>query len=197
MERRRHRIELKIKTERLKLIPGTIELLSAELEDLATFRQKMELEVPETWPPDLYDRPAQEFMVNYLKENTDAAGWGSWYLVLNNGDGYPETLIGICGFKGKPSPDGAVEIGYSVLTEYQRKGYATEAAKALVDRAFSYSKVSRVIAETYPELMSSIRVLAKNGFVLTGTGSEPGVIRYELSRSAYLKTAEERKKTIK
>lgn len=186
-----------IRTERLELISGTVDLLSAELEGLAPFRQKLGVEVPETWPPELYDRPAQEFMINYMKENEDAAGWGSWYLVLNNSDDNPKTLMGICGFKGKPSPDGTVEIGYSVLTEYQRKGYATEAAKALVDRAFSYSKVSRVIAETYPELMSSIRVLAKNGFVLTGTGSEPGVVRFELFRSAYLKSAEERKKTIK
>jgi len=187
----------KIRTERLELIPGTIELLSAELEGLGVFRHKLGVDVPATWPPDLYDRPAVEFMLNYLTENPDADGWGPWYLVLRSGEGNPETLVGTCGYKGKPSPDGTVEIGYSVLAEYQRKGYATEAARALVDRAFSHPKVVRVIAATYPELLPSIRVLEKIGFVLTGAGSEPGVIRFELSRAAYLKAAPEMKKENK
>ena len=176
---------MKIRTERLELIPGTVDLLSAELEGLAPFRQKLGVMVPQSWPPDLYDRPAQEFMVNYLKENEDASGWGTWYLVLRNGN--PETLIGICGYKGKPSLDGTVEIGYSVLAEYQRKGYASEAARALVDRAFAHPEVTRVIAETFPELLPSIRVLEKNGFVLIGAGSEPGVIRFELSCAIHVK----------
>lgn len=176
---------MKIRTARLKLILGTVELLSAELEGTGAFRQKLGVAVPQTWPPDLYDRPAQEFMVNYLKENKDAAGWGTWYLVLRNAN--PETLIGICGYKGKPATDGTVEIGYSVLAEYQGKGFATEAVGALVDRAFSYPEVTRVIAETYPELFPSIRVLEKNGFVLIGDGSEPDGIRYELSRVTHVK----------
>ncbi len=178
---------MKIRTERLELIPGTVELLSAELEGLNSFRQKLGVGVPPTWPPNLYDRPAIEFMANYLKENPDAHGWGPWYLVLRNQEGKPETLVGTCGYKGKPLPDGTVEIGYSVLAEYQGKGFASEAARALVDRAFSYPKVTRVIAETYPELLPSVRVLEKNGFILIGDGSEPGVIRFELSRAAHLK----------
>ncbi len=123
---------MKIRTERLELTSGNLELLAAELEGLGAFRQKLGVMVPQTWPPDLYDRPAQEFMVNYLKENEDAAGWGTWYLVLRNAN--PETLIGICGYKGKPALDGTVEIGYSVLAEYQGNRFATEAAGALVDR---------------------------------------------------------------
>ncbi len=185
---------MQITTQRLALIAATAELLSAEMEDLAAFRQKLRVEVPASWPPDFYDRPAQEWMLNYLKENTDAAGWGLWYLVLRGTNEFPETLIGTCGYKGIPSADGTVEIGYSVLPEYQRKGYATEAAKALVGRAFEHSELSRVIAETYPELTASIRVLEKNGFVLTGNGSEPGVIRFELSRNAYGMKIQENKK---
>lgn len=173
----------RLKTKRLELIPGTVELLSTELEGLASFRQKLGVEVPATWPPDLYDRPALEWMLNYLKENQDGVGWGLWYMVLR---ARLETLIGTCGYKGKPSADGMVEIGYSVLPEYQNKGYATEAVKALIDRAFSYPEISCVIAETYPDLTASKRVLEKNGFRLTGPGSKPGVIRFELKRENHL-----------
>lgn len=185
---------MKILAERLALIAATVELLSAEMENFAVFREKVGAEVPAGWPPDLYDRPAQEWMHGYLLKNPDAAGWGLWYILLR---GQPETLIGTCGYKGKPSTDGTVEIGYSVLPKYQRKGYAAEAARALVDRAFDYTEVSRVIAETFPELTPSIRVLEKNGFVLTGAGSEPGVLRFELSRTAYLEAARELQKENK
>lgn len=173
---------MKIRTERLELIPGTVELLSAELEGLDAFRQKLGIEVPPTWPPGLYDRPAQEWMLNYLKETPDGVGWGLWYMVLRGLNDNPETLIGTCGYKGSPSSDGTVEIGYSVLPEYQRKGYASEAAGELVNRAFEYPEVKRVIAETFPDLTASIRVLEKTGFSLIGSGSEPGVIRFEITK---------------
>ena len=42
-----------------------------------------------------------------------------------------------------------------------------------------------MIAETLPELTPSIGVLRKGGFALIGEGSEPGVIRFELTRAAY------------
>ncbi len=90
--------------------------------------------------------------------------------------------------KGKPTFDGTVEIGYSVLTEAQGLGYATEAVQGLVSWAFEHPEVLRVIAETLPELTPSIRVLEKSGFVSVAEGSEEGLIRFELSRSAYEKT---------
>lgn len=173
---------MKILAERLVLIAATVELLSAEMENFAVFHEKVGAEVPASWPPDLYDRPAQEWMHGYLLKNPDAAGWGLWYILLR---GQPETLIGTCGYKGKPSADGAVEIGYSILPEFQRKGYAAEAAGALVDRAFAHPEINRVTAETFPEHLPSIRVLEKNGFVMAGAGSEPGVLRFELTRTAY------------
>src|SRR5688572_23753581 len=48
-----------------------------------------------------------------------------------------DNVIGKCGFKGPPGADGAVEIAYGVAPEHQGKGYATEAAAALVSYAFN------------------------------------------------------------
>ena len=67
--------------------------------------------------------------------------------------------IGNGGFKGRPDADGSVEVGYSVMENYQRNGFAPEAVEALVDWAFGYREVQRVIAQTLPELRPSIRVL--------------------------------------
>jgi ribosomal-protein-alanine N-acetyltransferase len=93
-------------------------------------------------------------------------------------------LIGSTGYKGPPSAEGTVEVGYSIVSDHRRRGYASEAVRGLVRHAFGVPEVRRVIAETLPELTPSIGVLRKCGFELVGEGSEPGVIRYELARTA-------------
>jgi ribosomal-protein-alanine N-acetyltransferase len=94
------------------------------------------------------------------------------------------TLVGAAGFKGMPSEDGIVEIGYGVVAGYQRRGFATETVRAFVAHSFASPKITRVIAETYPTLAASIGVLEKCGFTFIGDGSESGVIRYELKRAS-------------
>jgi RimJ/RimL family protein N-acetyltransferase len=54
-----------------------------------------------------------------------------------------------------------------------------------LERAFGLPEVTRVIAETLPDLTPSIGVLKKCGFRLVGEGSEPGVIRFELTRAGH------------
>ena len=107
------------------------------------------------------------------------------YFVLLAGETGERVLIGTIGYKGPPSPDGTVEVGYGIVNDHQRRGYASEAVRALVAHAFAVPEVHRVIAETLPELTPSIGVLRKCGFELTGEGSEPGVIRFELTRRAH------------
>jgi len=73
-------------------------------------------------------------------------------------------VIGKCGFKGPPDGDGMVEIAYGVSPEYQGKGYATEAAAALVSYALGTGQVRVVRAHTLPEPNASTRVLTKSSF---------------------------------
>ena len=74
---------------------------------------------------------------------------------------------------------------YGIVAEHQRQGYATEAVHGLVAHAFRRPEVERVIAETLPELVASIGVLAKCGFEPIDERSEPGVVRYALTRAAW------------
>ena len=96
--------------------------------------------------------------------------------IANESD--PAKLIGTAGYKGPPA-DGTVEVGYGIVADHQRRGYATEATRALIERASGRPEVHTVIAETLPELTPSIRVLEKLGFVPAGDGSQPEVIRFE------------------
>ena len=60
------------------------------------------------------------------------------------------------------------ELGYIFNSGYQRHGYATEAAQALVDHAFAEMGIRRVIAQCNPANIASWRVLEKIGFVREG-----------------------------
>ena len=51
--------------------------------------------------------------------------------------GKPQGLIGMIGIE--PGPDGRPHLGYWLGTPYWGKGYATEAARALIDAWFAYT----------------------------------------------------------
>jgi ribosomal-protein-alanine N-acetyltransferase len=169
-----------IESKRIRLIAATAGLVADDLSGHEALGASLSVQVPENWPPELYDRNAMDFASSQLSDPAER-GWSFWYLVDKSSQ--PEELLGICGFKGRPDGKGSVEIGYSVLSQYRNKGLATEAASRLVDWAFGHPHVTEVSAETLPHLRQSIRVLEKNGFSFTGQGSEQGVIRYAMHRS--------------
>jgi RimJ/RimL family protein N-acetyltransferase len=97
-----------------------------------------------------------------------------------------EAVVGSCGFKGPPD-DGVVEIAYGVSAEQRNRGYATEAAAALVAFAFGREDVRVVRAHTLPDAGASQRVLAKCGFERVGEVDDPVdgvVVRFEKRRPA-------------
>ena len=93
------------------------------------------------------------------------------------------TVVGRCGFKGPPNAEGMVEIAYGVAPNYQGRGYATEAATALVNYALKHENVRVVRAHTLPQANASTRVLTKCGFRKVGEVIDPedGLVwRWEL-----------------
>lgn len=166
-----------LNSPRLTLVAANHALVASDLAGREALAAALEADVPDNWPPDLYDRPAMEYALRQL-EDPFMQGWSFWYLVLTESN----ELVGLCGFKGRPDGRGSVEIGYSMLSQYRAMGLATEAAMRLIGWAFTHREVREVSAETLPHLRSSIRVLEKNGMQFTGPGSEQGVIRYAVAR---------------
>lgn len=169
----------RIWTGRLELVSATEPMVKADLDQRAELSRLLDARLPDDWPPPLTDRSGLEWTLNSMAD-PEQTGFLLWYWVCREGP--VRVLIGEGGFKGKPTQDGAVEVGYSVVEEFHRCGYATEAVMALVDFAFDHPLVRRVIAETYPELAPSIRVLQKCGFACIGPAAEPDVIRFERLR---------------
>ena len=176
---------LRLHTNRLELVACTLQLVKAEIGDRHEFSRLLGAHVPDRWPPPLNDESSLNWTLNMLTLHPGAVGWSTWYILLKNGSSGERTAVGNGGFKGRPLPDGTVEIGYSVMEAFQRKGYATEAARRLVAWAFEHPEVTRVIAETYPHIATSLRVLEKCGFDYIGGGSEMLTICYELKRTEY------------
>jgi ribosomal-protein-alanine N-acetyltransferase len=171
-----------IETERLLLVPATPDLLRVALGPLPALQAALGARVPATWPPQYLDPPAIEFTQARLAEGPAQAGWWMYFILLVEPGG-ERTLVGSGGYAGPPAADGSVEIGYGIVADHQRRGYASEAVRGFVRRAFERPEVSRVTAQTLPELLPSIGVLRKCGFRPAGAGAEPGAIRFDLDRT--------------
>ncbi len=169
-----------VRTPRLELVPATVTLLDAELDSREALAGLLGAAVPDDWPPGEHDRGAAELFRARLAEDPDAVGWYGWYAILPSPAG--SVLIGSGGYLGPPDADGTVEIGYSILPAYRGRGFATELARALVDRAFSTAGVARVVAQTSPDNVGSVKVLERCGFRPIGPGKEPGSVRYAIHR---------------
>jgi ribosomal-protein-alanine N-acetyltransferase len=173
----------RLKTERLELVAADVRLARAMASDRDELGRLLAARIPPEWPPELMT-DALEFLATALERDPGSAGWWAWLLVLKT----ERVLIGSAGFKGPPEADGRVDIGYSVLDGWQRRGYATETVLALVNWAFADPRVTRIIGETFPHLRPSIGVLEKCGFRFFGTGvgheGEPEVMQFERTRES-------------
>src|SRR5215831_10004882 len=67
---------------------------------------------------------------------------------------------------------GVVEIGYAVVASAWGRGYATEAVRALIERARAVPDIERMIGHTPLDRPASGRVLEKAGFVRVGEEEE-------------------------
>ena len=90
---------------------------------------------------------------------TDYAFKRGMFAVVEKGSG---KLIGNCGIV--PIRDGRIELDYAYDPAYWGNGYATEAARAIVDYAKADPEVDSLIAMAFPENTASINVFKKLGF---------------------------------
>ena len=173
-----------IETPRLRLIACELR----HFEAIRTDQRRLGQMLGVTVPGDAFDFPgvmtieAMRFMHEGLKADPGVIGWWT-YLFVHAADG---VLIGPGGYKGRADEEGAVEIGYAIVGKYRGQGLATEAARGLIDHAFSHEHVMRVDAHTLAEPNASVRVLEKAGMRFAGAVPDPDlgqVWRWSLHRA--------------
>ena len=168
-------------TARLRLIPASFDLVQAEMGEPDRFAQSLNANVPRNWPPEQV-ADVLPFFMEQLRQSPGLCGWLGWYWVLRGVAREDLTLIGNGGFKGRAEPDGTVEVGYSVLPQFRRRGYATEAVAGLLSWAFGHVEVTTVTAETARGNVASARVLRRLGFQPAEGAGEPDIDRFEVTR---------------
>jgi hypothetical protein len=120
-----------LRTPRLLLIPATPATLAAELVSPAALGGALGVDVSPNWPPELYDADAVRWTLNALESGSCPPDWCLYYFAEFAEPPARSTLIGVGGFRGGPTADGTVEIGYGVVPESRRRGFAREAVDGL------------------------------------------------------------------
>jgi RimJ/RimL family protein N-acetyltransferase len=109
----------------------------------------------------------------WLATLENAAGADPWRFGFAVVHRETELVIGTAGLTGPPDVDKAVEIAYGIVPEYQGRGYATEAAAAVIAWVVQNGSVTTLRAHTLPERNASSRVLEKCGFRQVGEMDHP------------------------
>lgn len=81
-------------------------------------------------------------------------------------------LIGGIGLSHVDKFQGTAEVGYWLGESYWKKGYGSEALKALTDFSFNKLKLRRLQADVFSKNPSSGKLLEKFGFVKEGIKKE-------------------------
>jgi ribosomal-protein-alanine N-acetyltransferase len=167
-----------IVTSRLSLICITPEMLLSEQAGEGRLGEMIRCVIPESWPPQEWETHVYDFMLNQFARSPEQIGWHR-YMSLASADG-TRTLVGSLGAFSKPESPAECEIGYGVLPQFQRRGFATEGARALIEYLRGDERIVSVIAHTFPSIPESVRVMERCGMRFDGDGEEAGTIRYRL-----------------
>jgi RimJ/RimL family protein N-acetyltransferase len=115
-----------------------------------------------------------------IQERVAGVGWP--YLIMRRND---NVLMGCMDISIEGDPR-AGTLGYWLGEAFWGRGYATEAAKAVIGFAFDILKLSEVNASALPENARSMRVLEKAGMTPIGRQVEDTAERGRVDTEAYV-----------
>jgi RimJ/RimL family protein N-acetyltransferase len=158
------RIQRVISSQRLDLVPMPRAVLAALLEgrrDDAVIGAK----IPAWWPEES-DRRFLRVRIEDIDRDPAAEPWLLWALVHR---GSARTMVGYAGFHGPPAgEDAKLELGYAIFPAFQGRGYASEAARALMDWARAGHGIGHFVVSIAPGNEPSLALARRLGFVQTG-----------------------------
>ena len=153
---------LTLQCERLLLFGLNRNQLDLALHDLGSLSAQLGILVD----PEVFSTESRQAMMIKMarmdRVDPHLHPWYTYFLLVRIED---RRAVGVCGFKGAPTPLGSVEVGYAMHEDYRNRGYMTEAVRALVKWAFRHETCQQVIAETLRDNLPSQRVLQKAGLI--------------------------------
>jgi ribosomal-protein-alanine N-acetyltransferase len=164
---------LRLETERLDIVAFSRELLGA-LDDPVAAARLIGASIPEGWP----DEELSELLrsdARWVVEDSPKPGYGPWAVIARA----ESWVVGSAGFSGPPER-GAIELGFGIHSDFRNRGYAAEAARALIEWGQAQPSVERIIAKCDPGNAASIRVLEKIGMI--NVDEQDGMLRWTSGR---------------
>ncbi len=163
-----------LETQRLKLLPFTLELKKVTLAERGRLTEILGVAIPDTWPgADMLE--ALPFFIEAMEKDPLGLVWDG--IIIHKAD---QIAIGGIGFHGPPDEAGRVEIGYNIIPAYEGQGYATEIARRVIDWAFQTLGIQVITAECLDDNLGSIRVLEKVG--MHRLAAEDHMLKWELQK---------------
>jgi ribosomal-protein-alanine N-acetyltransferase len=169
----------------IELVPMTPEFVAAVLagrhEEAARL---LRIEVPEEFPSE-GEKGFLGLRLRQMREDARFRTWCPHAIVLGG------QMIGHAGYHGPPGVNSvhnpaAVEFGYRIFPPYRGRGYATEAARMLMDLAEERGGIRHFVLSVGPTNEASLAIVRKLGFTQTGEHMDPEDGRelvFELKRS--------------
>jgi RimJ/RimL family protein N-acetyltransferase len=111
---------------------------------------------------------AEKYIRSKMLPQLRTDGYSSYSLITNTGG----EKIGTCGLYNRDGIDG-VDIGFGLLPQYEKLGYAYESSHRLMKAAFEEFEIEEVKAITSKANISSRRLLEKLGLKIEGTTRLP------------------------
>ncbi len=143
----------------------------------------LEIEVPDEFPSE----GEKGFLGLRLRQMREDARFQTWcpHAVVLGGQ-----MIGHAGYHGPPGVNStnnpaAVEFGYRIFAPHRGRGYATQAARMLMDLAEELQGIRHFVLSVAPDNEPSLALVRKLGFVRTGErmDEEDGLeLVFELTR---------------
>jgi [ribosomal protein S5]-alanine N-acetyltransferase len=144
------------------LLPAEIEALIAGDIDRAGLLTGVRF--PHGWPNDSDARNGLSWHLRALQGDSKQVAWRIRVIVERSS----RSVIGSINLKGPPNADGDVEIGWGLAEDSRHRGYALEAAGAVVAWVLRQPGVTCVSATVPDDNPPSQRLAAKLGLVRTG-----------------------------
>lgn len=149
-----------LETERLRLRPFTLD------DEAEVFALVSHPEVARFVRFEAHRTPAEtRAFLQSAQQHYHRSDPFSWAIVRRE----DERVIGSCGFVSQAGERQSAEIGYWLGKPYWGKGYAAEAARALVRFGFEQMNLERVEAKCFVENRAGQRVIEKLGMRFEGT----------------------------
>jgi [ribosomal protein S5]-alanine N-acetyltransferase len=168
--------DLRLDTDRLTLVPFTLEFIAA-LERRQEAERLLGARIPDDWPDEELSGLVSLY-ADWVCNDPTVVGYGPWIVIARDED----AVVGSAGFIGKPDDERTIELGFGSHADYRNRGYASEAARALVAWGLEQPGVERVIAKCDPDNLPSVRVLEKIG--MNRVSDADGQLLWEVAKVA-------------